>query len=170
MNTALAIDWHAVFVPALGLAEVVVRGSIIYLALFVILRFVARRQAGHFGPADLLVVVIIADAAQNGFGKDYTSVTEAIALVLTIVAWERVIDWLAWRVPALRPIFNVPALTLIENGRVVEVNMRKEMLTEDELIGELRQEGVESIGDVRIARLEGSGRVSVFTRDRQPVS
>jgi len=59
-----------------------------YLALFVILRFIARRQAGSFGPADLLVIVLIADAAQNGLGKDYTSVTEGIVLVLTIVGWE----------------------------------------------------------------------------------
>ena len=67
-----------------------------YLGLFVIMRFMARRQAGHFGPADLLVIVLIADAAQNGLGKEYSSVTEGLALVLTIVGWEYLLDWLAW--------------------------------------------------------------------------
>jgi uncharacterized membrane protein YcaP (DUF421 family) len=86
-----------VFVPAIGLAEIVVRDSLMYLGLFVILRFMARRQAGHFGPADLLVIVLIADAAQNGPGKEYSSVTEGLALVLTIVAWEYLLDWIAWR-------------------------------------------------------------------------
>jgi hypothetical protein len=62
---------------SLGIAEIVVRGTLMYLGLFVILRFMARRQAGHFGPADLLVIVLIADAAQNGRGKKYQSVTEA---------------------------------------------------------------------------------------------
>ena len=51
------------------------------------MRFMARRQAGHFGPADLLVIVLIADAAQNGLGKEYQSVTEGLILVATIVAW-----------------------------------------------------------------------------------
>ena len=51
----LSVNWDSVFVPAIGLAEIVVRGSIMYLGLFLILRFMVRRQAGHFGPADLLV-------------------------------------------------------------------------------------------------------------------
>ena len=83
---SLSVDWNSVFVPAIGLAEIVVRGSLMYLGLFVIMRFMARRQAGHFGPADLLVIVLIADAAQNGLGKEYGSVTEGLALVVfTIV-------------------------------------------------------------------------------------
>ena len=49
----MMIDWHAVFVPSIGVAEVMVRGTLMYLALFIILRFIGRRQAGHFGPADL---------------------------------------------------------------------------------------------------------------------
>jgi uncharacterized membrane protein YcaP (DUF421 family) len=54
---SLSVDWNSVFVPAIGLAEIVVRGSLMYLGLFVIMRFMARRQAGHFGPADLLVIM-----------------------------------------------------------------------------------------------------------------
>ena len=96
------------FVPALSLIEVIVRGTIMYLALFAILRFIGRRQAGHFGPADLLVIVLIADAAQNALGKDYQSVTEGIVLVCTIVGWEYTLDWLAWRFPALRNILKAP--------------------------------------------------------------
>src|SRR5690606_36586874 len=104
VGSVMSIDWNGIFVPSLGIFEVVVRGSLMYLALFAILRFIARRQAGQFGPADLLVIVLIADAAQNGLGKEYASVTEGIVLVLTIVFWEYTIDWLAWRFPALRPV------------------------------------------------------------------
>src|ERR1041384_2709671 len=109
-----SVDWNAVFVPAIGIGQVIVRGTIMYLALFAILRFIGRRQAGHFGPADLLVIVLIADAAQNALGKDYNSVTEGIVLVCTIVGWEYALDWLAWRFPALRPILKAPALKLLE--------------------------------------------------------
>src|SRR5665648_63826 len=110
----MMIDWHAVFVPSIGLAEVILRGTLMYLALFIILRFIGRRQAGHFGPADLLVIVMIADAAQNALGKDYNSVTEGIVLVCTIVSWEYALDWLAWRFPAVRPSLKDPARTVME--------------------------------------------------------
>lgn len=164
MDSIFAIDWNAMFVPSLGLAEIFVRGTIMYLALFAILRFIARRQAGQFGPADLLVIVLIADAAQNGLGKDYQSVTEGIGLVLTIVFWEYTIDWLAWRFPSLRPLLTAPAVKLIENGRVIPAAMTSEMMTEEELLSQLRQNEVEDVGEVRVARLEGDGRISVLKR------
>ena len=117
MNILIA-DWNAMFVPAVGLFEIVLRGTIMYLVLFAILRFLGRRQAGHFGPADLLVIVLIADAAQNALGAEYRSVTEGILLVSTLVAWDYALDWAAWRFPALRPILKAPSLKLIENGRI----------------------------------------------------
>jgi uncharacterized membrane protein YcaP (DUF421 family) len=160
----MTVDWSAVFIPSLGVLEVVARGTLMYLALFAILRFIARRQAGQFGPADLLVIVLIADAAQNGLGKDYQSVTEGIVLVLTIVFWEYVIDWLAWRFPALRPVLTAPSLKLIENGHLVPDSLRAEMLTEEELMSQLRQNEVEDVREVRLARLEGDGRISVLKR------
>jgi uncharacterized membrane protein YcaP (DUF421 family) len=160
----LSVDWNSVFVPAIGLAEIVVRGSLMYLGLFVILRFMARRQAGHFGPADLLVIVLIADAAQNGLGKEYSSVTEGLALVLTIVAWEYLLDWIAWRFPATRPYLKPPSLTLIRDGRLIPQNLRKEMITEDELKSQLREQSVDNYEDIKLATLEGDGRLSVLKR------
>jgi uncharacterized membrane protein YcaP (DUF421 family) len=160
----LSVNWNSIFVPAIGLAEIFVRGSLMYLGLFIILRFMARRQAGHFGPADLLVIVLIADAAQNGLGKDYGSVTEGLALVLTIVGWEYFLDWLAWRFPATRPYLTPPSLTLIRDGKIIPHNLRKEMITEDELKSQLREQSVENFGDIRLATLEGDGRLSVLKR------
>ena len=161
----MQIDWNSVFIPSLGIAEIVVRGTLMYLGLFMILRFMARRQAGHFGPADLLVIVLIADAAQNGLGKEYQSVTEGLILVVTIVAWEYFIDWLTYRFPSLRPVLRPPSLTLVKDGRIVEEAMRKEMLSTDELASLLRQHEVENIAEVRLAKLEGDGRMSVLRRE-----
>lgn len=158
----MSIDWNSVFYPSIGLAEVVLRGTLMYLGLFVVLRFFGRRQAGTFGPADLLVIVLIADAAQNGLGKDYGSVTEGLVLVLTIVGWDYVIDYLKYRFPGLRDILAAPPLTLIENGRIDATNLRREMLTEDELRSQLREQGVDDYDQVRLAKLEGDGRLSVL--------
>jgi uncharacterized membrane protein YcaP (DUF421 family) len=163
---ALVIDWQALFVPSLGIAEVVVRGTIMYLALFLMLRFVSRRQAGNFATADLLVIVLIADAAQNALGKDYSSVTEGIALVATIVAWEYILDWLAWQFPRLRPVLRPAPLKLVEDGKLLSGNMQREMLTEDELRSQLRQKAIEDIAEVRVARLEGDGQISVLKKKR----
>ena len=161
MNIFIA-DWNAMFIPAIGLFEIVLRGTIMYLVLFAILRFLGRRQAGHFGPADLLVIVLIADAAQNALGAEYRSVTEGILLVSTLVAWDYALDWAAWRFPALRPILKAPSLKLIENGRILRSNLRAEMLSVDELMSQLREEGIEDVKDVKLARLEGDGRLSVI--------
>jgi len=161
MNILIA-DWNAMFVPAVGLFEIVLRGTIMYLVLFAILRFLGRRQAGHFGPADLLVIVLIADAAQNALGAEYRSVTEGILLVSTLVAWDYALDWAAWRFPALRPILKAPSLKLVENGRILRINLRAEMLSVDELMSQLREEGIEDVKEVKLARLEGDGRLSVI--------
>jgi len=165
MGKVLSVDWEAMFVPVTGLAEIVLRGSLMYLALFAILRFMGRRQAGHFGPADLLVIVLIADAAQNALGAEYRSVTEGVFLVLTIVGWDYLLDWLAWRFPPLRPILKAPSLKLIENGHVLHRNLRAEMLGYDELMSQLREEGVDDVKQVKVARLEGDGRLSVIKRE-----
>lgn len=162
----MSINWGSVFEPSIGIAEIVLRGSIMYLGLFAILRFMARRQAGQFGPADLLVIVLIADAAQNGLGKEYGSVTEGLTLVLTIVAWEYLIDWLSWKFPSLGKILNPSPLTLVENGKVRKDALQKEMLTEDELLGQLRQQYTEHFDEVKVAKLEGDGRLSVIRFDK----
>lgn len=164
MNKLFTVDWNAMFVPVMGLSEIILRGTIMYLVLFGTLRFMGRRQAGHFGPADLLVIVVIADAAQNAFGAEYRSVTEGALLVLTIVAWDYAIDWMAWRFSALRPLLKSPSLKLVENGVILRRNMRAEMLSVDELMSQLREEGVEDVKQVKVARLEGDGRLSVIKK------
>jgi uncharacterized membrane protein YcaP (DUF421 family) len=158
------INWSGIFQPSLGLAEVVVRGSVMYLVLFVILRFIARRQSGQMGTADLLVVVLIADAAQNAMGKDYQSVTEGAALVLTIVAWEYLFDWAGWRFPVLRPWLHAQPLKLVNGGQIIVENMRREMLSDDELQAALRQKGIDDIRGVEALYMEQSGHFSVIER------
>jgi len=108
MDKILAVEWYELFVPYHSLAEMLVRGTIMYLALFLILRFLMKRQAGSIGIADILVIVIIADAAQNAFAKEYRSVTEGIVLVVTIVGWDFVIDWMSYRFPQIQRFLQPP--------------------------------------------------------------
>ena len=160
MIALLSIDWNALFWPSTSLLEIILRGTMVYLFLFIVLRFL-RRSAGAIGISDLLVVVVIADAAQNAMGSEYRSVTEGVVLVSTIVAWDYFFDWLAFRFPTLSPILRPRALLLIKNGKFQERNLRKEMITEEEMLGELREQGVENVKDVKYSYMESDGHISV---------
>lgn len=142
------------------------RGTVTYLALFLVLRFGIRRQVGEMGITDLLVVVLLADAAQNAMGADYNSVADGIFLVLVIAFWAFAIDWLGYYWPAFEPIAKPMPKTLIVNGRLRKRAMRRELISQSELESMLREQGVEEVSEVREARMEPDGRLSVLTYDR----
>ena len=150
------------FWPSESIAEVVLRGTIMYLGMFALLR-VFRRQSGAVGIADLLVIVVIADAAQNGMAGDSKSITEALILITTIVLWDWLFDWLGFKSPLLNRLLQPSPLLLIDRGKVVKKNLDQEFITEDELLAQLRQQGVDDIGSVKQCYLESNGRFSVLT-------
>ena len=166
MESLFALDLERMFMPVHSLLEIFLRGTIMYLGLVAILRFLLRRQAGSVGIADLLLIVVIADAAQNGFSDEYRSITEGILLVLTIVFWDFAVDWLSFRFPALRKLMRSPPLLLVENGKPIRRNMRKESLNEEELMSELRQQGVERLDEVKRVYMEDDGHVSVIKKKK----
>ncbi len=149
------------FEPTYPLYEVIARGTIIYLFLFCVLR-ILRREAGAIGISDLLLIVLIADAVQNGMSNDYKSITEAIVLVLTIVFWDYLIDWLSYRYRFFERIARPAALPLIKNGKVIRKNLRQEMITMEEIWSHLRQQGIEELSEVKMCYLEGDGNVSII--------
>jgi uncharacterized membrane protein YcaP (DUF421 family) len=162
------VDWHAVFVPRTPLLEIVVRGTIVYLTLFVLLRVVLKRQAGTVSVTDLLVIVLIADASQNAMAGEYRSVPDGILLVATIVFWCYALDWVGYRVPAVGRFVHPPPLELIRDGKMIRRNMRQELITPEELMSQLREQGIESLDQVKYAFMEGDGHISVVTRDKKP--
>src|SRR6187455_3006850 len=127
-----------------------------YLSLFIILRFVMVRQTSTIGIADILVIVVIADAAQNGFAKEYKSITEGIVLVLTIVLWDIFLNWLSFRFKVFERLLAPAPLILVENGKMNRRHMRKELITEEELRSQLRQQGALNLEDIKLASLEAN--------------
>ena len=147
--------------------EIFARGTLVYLSLFVLLRVVLKREAGTVGMSDLLVVVLIADAAQNAMADDYHSVPDGLVLVATIVFWSYVIDWLGFRFPRLRRFTYPPPLALVRDGKVMRANLRRELVTMDELMSQIRMQGLEDVADVKLAYMEGDGRISVVKREEE---
>ena len=163
MHAITAVDWHSVLVPTVGLLELVLRGSAMYLLVFAAMR-IFRREAGALSTADLLVVVMVADAAQNAMASDYHSVTEGVVLVGTIFAWNYGLDWLGYRFPAMQRLLNPPPLLLVADGRIHRRNLRAEMLTTADLAEHLREQGIEDVAEVRRCYLESDGHLSVIKR------
>jgi uncharacterized membrane protein YcaP (DUF421 family) len=160
----VSLDWGEIFGLTVSPLELIVRGTLMYLFLFVLFRVMVRRRVGAVGMADILVLVIIADAAQNGMAGEYRSVTEGAILVGTIIAWNTAIDWLNYRVPALREWLEPPPLLLVQNGRLLHRNLRHEFVTEEELKSKLREKGVKDYSEVAQAHMESDGSVSVIKR------
>ena len=156
------MDWQGLFGIHVPIAEIILRGSAIYWFLFVIFRFALRRDVGAVGIADVLLLVLIADASQNAMAGGYSSITEGLLLVSTIVAWNWLLDWLSAKSPLVARLVAPAPLVLIRNGRVHRENLRREMLTLDDLKSRLRLKGVEHVADVKVARLEEDGQISVI--------
>jgi len=155
------IDWVRLWMPETPVLEILIRGTAMYLGLFVLLRLVLKRQSGSVGITDLLVVVLLADAAQNGMADDYQSIPDGLLLVATIVGWSYALDWLGYRFPAVQRFLNPPPLLLIKDGVLQRRNMRKELITEAELMGQLREQGVDGLERVKCAFMEADGQISV---------
>ena len=149
------------FVPSASLPELFLRGSIMYLFILALMR-IFRREAGSLSIADLLVVVLVADAAQNGMSAEYRSVTEAFVLVGTIFLWNFALDWLSFRSRLVYRLLHRPPLPLIQDGKVLRRNLRKEMLTMEDLLEQLREQGVENVGEVKQSCIESDGHLSVI--------
>lgn len=164
MEAFFDINWRDIFVPASSLLEVVLRGSLMYLGMFVLLR-IFRRQAGSVSIADLLLIVIIADAAQNGMAGNANTVTEALLLISTIIFWDYAIDWLGFKSTVMGRVLEPQPLLLVKNGRMQRRNMDKEMITEDELMSQLRQQGIDDLAEVEECTLESNGEFSVIRKD-----
>ena len=156
--------WSEIFALSASPLEPIVRGTLMYLALFVLFRVVIRRRVGAVGISDILLVVIIADAAQSGLSGEAKSVSEALLVVGTIFAWNWVIDWLNYHVPALQGVLEPPPLLLIENGRIQRRNLRHEFVTLDELKSKLREHGITDPAQVEKAYLESDGEVTVIKK------
>lgn len=163
LDWLLGVDWREVLVPTASPLEIVLRGTVVYLGLFALLRGVLKREAGTVGITDLLVVVLVADAAQSALAAETSALPDGMLLVATIVFWAYGLNWLGYRVPKIQRWVHPRPLPLIRDGQLLRHNMRKELITEDELMTHLRHQGCDDLTTVEVAYMEGDGRISVIT-------
>lgn len=159
-------DWSAMFSFSVSPVEIIIRGSIVYWFIFVLLRVAGRRDVGSFGVADMLVLVLIADAAQNAMAGEYKSIVDGLILVSTIVGWTVIVDRLAYFFQPVARLLSPNRVCLVHDGILVKRNLRREYLTEEELMSELRLKGISDLKEVHRAFMESDGDISVLKRRR----
>jgi uncharacterized membrane protein YcaP (DUF421 family) len=158
-------DLVDVFGMTMPILELVLRGSVMYWLLVLVFRLILRRDVGSMGLTDFLFVVLLGDAAQNGMIGDATSSTDAVVLIATLVFWNVLIDWATWRFRAVEKLFAASRLVLVRDGRRHRRNMRREFITDAELMSKVREQGLEDLSKVKLMLLEPDGEISLV---RQP--
>ena len=157
------IDWAQLLRPDTPILEIVLRGSVVYLALFALLRIGLKREAGSLGLSDLLVIVLLSDAAQNAMAGQYNSLTDGLVLVVTLVFWSYALDWLSYHYPLLGRLIDPRPLVIVREGRMEERELRRQLITEQQVLDFLRGQGVEELSEVYRAYLSNNGHISVIT-------
>lgn len=161
------MDLMSLFAVQVPVLELVIRGTAMYWFLFLAFRFVIRRDIGALGIADVLLLVIVSDAAQNAMAGPYQSVSEGFILVGTIIGWNVLLDFLAYRYRFVARFTSPRALPLVRHGHFLMDNLRREHLSADEVMSKLRGQGIAHLRQVKHAYMEGDGQISVIRYDEQ---
>jgi uncharacterized membrane protein YcaP (DUF421 family) len=161
----IGADWENVFLTELPVIEIFVRATVLYFVVFLIMRGTLRRTAGQLSMLDFIFVLLVANGAADAMTGGATSVMSGVIIVLTIVAWNYVLNSLSYRIPLLERLVSPPPLRVVDNGKMLRRNMRREFLTEEELMAQLREEGVDDIAKVKAAHIEGDGNISVIVHE-----
>jgi uncharacterized membrane protein YcaP (DUF421 family) len=159
------VDWSRLFGFSVNPAEIILRGTVIYWFIFLLFRLILHRDVGAIAIADVMLLVLIADAASNGMSGNYDSITDGCLLIATLAGWNYLLDLLSFHFPAIRRIVQPPPLALIQNGKIQRKAMRRELITVEELESKLREQGIEDLREVKIAYLEEDGEISVLLHD-----
>jgi uncharacterized membrane protein YcaP (DUF421 family) len=144
--------------------DIAIRGIVLYLFVYLLTRVTGRRELSSLEPFDLVLLIVLGDAIQQGLTQDDYSVTGAVIAVGTIAGLQVLTSWSAFRFPSVRRLLNGHPIVLVQDGRVIERNLRRERLTIDDLTETARANQVASLEDVQWAIFEPSGSISFITK------
>ena len=157
-------EWTALFAIETPILELVARGAVIYLGIMALLRIMPRRTGGELTTTDLIVILLVAEAATHTFSI-YSSVGDALVLIAVLLAIDYAVNALSYHSRWFERAMTPPPLLLVKDGRLLRRNMRREFVTEEELMGHLRTHEIADLSQVRKAFVEGEGDITFVTRD-----
>ncbi len=144
--------------------DIALRGIVLFLFVYLLTRVIGRRELSSLQPFDLILLIVLGDSIQQGLTQDDYSITGAVIAVGTIASLQVLTSWSAFRFPWLRRALDGHPVVLVEDGKVIEKNLRRERLTIDDLAEQARTNELASIADVQWAIFEPSGTISFIPK------
>jgi uncharacterized membrane protein YcaP (DUF421 family) len=144
--------------------DIVGRGVVVFLFLFLLMRIMGRRELSSLEPFDLILLIILGDAVQQGLTQDDYSLTGAMLAVGTIGALQIATSYANFRFPRLRLFLDGEPVVVLQDGKPIENNLKRERLTLDDVTEAARQQGIGKLDDVAWAVMETSGQISFIKK------
>ena len=144
--------------------DIVGRGVVVFVFLFLLMRVMGRRELSSLEPFDLILLIILGDAVQQGLTQDDYSLTGAMLAVGTIGVLQVATSWTNYRFPRLRTLLDGQPIVILQDGNPIEKNLKRERLTMDDLTEAARREGIAKLDDVAWAVMETSGQISFIKK------
>ena len=142
--------------------DLVIRAAVVFFFIYLVTRVAGKRELSSMEPFDLILLVVMGDLVQQSITQSDYSVTGALIVISTITLLTVFVSWVNWRFRSLRSVLEGQPVVLVENGKLIEQNMKRERITLEDIESEGRQQQVTDIADMRWALLETSGRISVI--------
>jgi uncharacterized membrane protein YcaP (DUF421 family) len=140
--------------------DIVLRAIVVFAFLIVLTRVIGRRELASLQPFDLILLIILGDAVQQGLTQDDYSLTGSLLAVGTIAVLQVFVSWIGYRLPRARPILEGVPIVVVQDGELIERNLKRERLSEDEVAEAARQEGIAHLSEVKWGVLETTGKIS----------
>jgi uncharacterized membrane protein YcaP (DUF421 family) len=144
--------------------DIALRAAFLFFFLFLLMRVTGRRELASLQPFDLILLIVVGDALQQGLTQDDYSVTGAVIAVSAIAALQVLLSWISFRFAPLRPLLEGEPIVLVQNGKVIERNLKRERLTEEDLAEEMRKQQIATVDEVQWAVLETGGNISFIKK------
>ena len=142
--------------------DLVIRAAVVFLFIYLVTRVAGKRELSSMEPFDLILLVVMGDLVQQSITQSDYSVTGALIVISTITLLTVFVSWVNWRFRSLRSVLEGQPVVLVENGKTIDRNMKRERITVEDIESEGRLQQVTDIADMRWALLETSGRISVI--------
>src|SRR3954467_7927081 len=146
--------------------DLVIRAFVVFFFILLVTRIAGRRELSSLEPFDLILLVVLGDLVQQGITQSDESVTGTLVVVSTITLLSVVVSWLSFRFPRVRPVTEGEPIVLVQDGRPIERNLRRERITVSDVEEEARAAQVPSLADLAWAILEDDGHISCIPRGK----
>lgn len=145
--------------------DIVLRATVMFFILFLLIRLLGKRELGQMTPFEFVVLVVLGDLIQQGVTHNDFSLTGATLAIGTFAFWALLLSWTTYLFPRAKDLLEGTPRVVVRNGEIVRENLRRDRLTRDEILSEMRLAGIGRISDVAWAILEPQGKMSFIKKD-----